>query len=139
MSITAKELKDFEKTLQKTLDSLNQPLTALALISVANEFYAPDDRASLISKYQAFQNEDSRLRDTMHQAQKELDSDGCSSYEDRVKKFGKDGAAKRSEHFYKCYEELRENLATMGAFEKQHPLIKRLFDHARSLGKGPYD
>ena len=98
---------------QQAVKNLTLPLSALAAVQLAAEFYTKEERVELIAQYQSLQMTVQKARD-VHNAG--LDA--------KV-----DAEVRQSN-----YEALGQAYAIQKAFEEQHGLISALFNAKTALG-----
>lgn len=118
-------LASIEKVIAEPLNRVNVPLTTLALLQLANEFYTKEERTNLYAVYQQLCKEDDRCYEELRAAQASI-ADVEGGFEARVDKFGKDEATKQIAPAVTAMELRRESSAKREAFKSQHPILYKL-------------
>lgn len=125
-------LASIEKAIAEPLNRVNVPLTTLALLQLANEFYTKEERTNLYGVYQQLCDEDERRFAELRKAQESIADEGIG-FENRVKKFGKDEADKQIAPVVTAMDLRRESAAAHEAFKNQHPILYKLINAKTTL------
>lgn len=120
-----------------TLEAIRAPLSAVAALALADEFYTKEERQSLYAQYASLQEADEAARQKLFST--EATQDPGLSWEDRERKYGRDVA---KQHIAPNEDAMAIKMSIslrLTDFMKQHPLIVRLDRLKREIGKGPHD
>lgn len=135
--------KDIIQTLHsvdRTLNALKTPLEALCVLMLAKELYPANTIRSLVEQYQSLNKSHRGAIEKCTEFTDRLQSeDGCKSHEERVSKFGKEGADRVQERLKPHHQFISDTYNAVMKFEGEHPLIKRLSHFEQVLGKALHD
>lgn len=138
----AKEIEAIRKPVLDALEKLNVPLSAMALLKIANEFYTKEERTNLYGLYKQLQETDKKAYDHMEAASKKLDAatpKDIVGLEARIERFGEDEANAQLAESRQMREIRKSTLKELTDFERKHRLIIRLLEVKETLSKGRYD
>lgn len=123
---------DAQQQLLKAIEAATVPLTAMALLGLADEFYTKEERQTLYAELHALQLAEAVAFDA------ELPEpivEPALSFEDRVKKYGPEEADRHIEPRTLGLQARLSASRELRAFEHAHPLIKRLLTARYKTGR----
>lgn len=124
-------LDALQKAVTEAAKKISGPLSILALLGLANEFYTKEERGQLVATYRELKAADHAAYAALDAAQKALTESTpaeIEGYDARVKMFGAEVAAEQIADTTKAREGRRVALANINAFEKEHGLIVGLIE-----------
>ncbi len=124
-------LDALQKAVTEAAKKISSPLSILALLALADEFYTKEERGQLVAKYQELRAADHAAYAALDAAQKALTESTpvqVEGYDARVKLYGAEAAAEQVAGVTQAREGRRETLASINSFEKEHGLIVGLID-----------
>lgn len=131
MSSNNKTPEQLNKDLLEAVAQIQTPLSVLAHLQLAKEFYSDARRQALYAEYEALIAADNAAYEALNAARQE---DGLS-WEQRVAQFGEDEARRQTAPMMAAFEARKATTANWGRFRTDHPLLVRLFEARVSLPK----
>lgn len=106
------------------LDALATPLSTMALLSLADEFYSKDERSRLYAKYETLKQND---KDADAELRVVIEAFGSEmSWEQRVSVYGEDIAMDLRVSRRRTSDAKTASRDSLRAFETAYPIISRL-------------
>lgn len=132
-----KRAEERHKQVMGALEAIKAPLSAVALLALADEFYTKEERKSLYASYESLQETDESARQALFSTAA-TEEDGMG-WDERERKYGRDVAKQQIAPKEDAMAIKKATGQRLTDFMEKHPLIVRLDRVKREVGKGPYD
>lgn len=119
----------WKKTAVESLVKISEPLSILALLRLADEFYSKEDRSRLLNELQELRERDREAFKVVDAAREALNKDIPEEFQGRaarVRKYGEEVANAQQADMDAALEARRAMIAAVTAFEKEHHLITQI-------------
>ncbi|QGG78929.1 hypothetical protein [Pseudomonas syringae] len=123
--------------LRKSIESVEKPLTAIALLGLIDEFYSKEDRSALYREYEvlskASKNAYEKLMSTKATVEPGI------GWDERERKYGKEVATEHMRPHMEALEEKKAVDLKLAEFQREHPLLIRIQRAKTYIGKSDYE
>ncbi|RMP02114.1 MULTISPECIES: hypothetical protein [Pseudomonas syringae group] len=123
--------------LRKTIESIEIPLTAIALLGLLDEFYSKDERKALYNDHGVLCRLSKKAHEKLMSTTATVDPN--LSWDARERKYGKEAATEHMRPHMEALEEMKTADLKLTEFERDHPLINRILRMKLAVGKLDYE